>query len=173
MAEPYLGEIRMAGFNFAPVGWAFCNGQLMPIADNTALFSLLGTTYGGDGQTTYALPNLQGQAPMHWGNGPGGFNTVIGEQQGVDSVTLTAQQIPQHQHSYNPGASKDEPTSDRPDNAYPTVGGYYAANANSGSPMGASITTGAAGGSQPHDNRQPYLVINFIIATEGIFPSRN
>jgi microcystin-dependent protein len=173
MSQPDLGEIRMGGFTFAPGGWAFCNGQLLAISQNDALFALIGTTYGGDGVQTFALPNLQGQAPMHWGNGPGGFNTTIGQVQGVDTVTLTAQQIPQHTHNHLPGASKDEQTTHRPDNAYPTVGGYYAANPNSGSPMGASITSSAAGGTQPHDNRQPYLVINFVIALQGIFPSRN
>ena len=172
MSQPFVGEIRMVGFTFAPSGWAFCNGQLLPIADNTALFSLLGTNYGGDGQTTFAVPNLQGQAPMHWGNGAAGFNTTIGQQQGAESVTLPTQQTPLHEHNYLPGASKDEPTTDRPDNAYPTVGGYYAANPN-GPTMGASITTGAAGGNQPHENRQPYLVINFVIALFGIYPSRN
>ena len=96
MASPFLGEIRCFGFNFAPVGWAKCNGQLLAISSNDALFAILGTTYGGDGQTTFGLPNLQGQVPMHWGSGPSGFNTTIGEVQGVTTVTLTTAQIPAH-----------------------------------------------------------------------------
>src|SRR5205085_10511407 len=99
MAEPYVGEIRCFGFNFAPQSWAFCNGQLMSIANNTVLFSVIGTTYGGDGVTTFGLPNLQGRIPMHWGSGPGGFNTAIGEVQGFAEVTLTSSQIPAHTHS--------------------------------------------------------------------------
>src|SRR5437667_7360318 len=99
MATPFLGEIRCFGFNFAPQGWAFCNGQLLSIAQNDALFAILGTIYGGDGVTTFGLPNLQGRIPMHWGNGPGGFNTTIGEVQGTASVTLTTQQIPIHAHT--------------------------------------------------------------------------
>src|SRR5205085_10617792 len=99
MAEPYVGEIRCFGFNFAPQSWAFCNGQLMSIANNTVLFSVIGTTYGGDGITTCGLPNLQGRIPMHWGNGPSGFNTVVGQLQGETNVTLTTQQIPIHTHT--------------------------------------------------------------------------
>src|SRR5690349_10755798 len=99
MGSPYIGEIRCFGFNFAPVGWAFCNGQLLSIAQNNALFAIIGTIYGGDGQTTFALPNLQGQSPMHWGNGPSGFNTVIGQVQGQADVTLTTAQMPAHSHT--------------------------------------------------------------------------
>jgi len=172
MASPYIGEIRLVGFNFAPVGWAFCNGQLIPIAQNEALFAILGTIYGGDGQTTFALPNLQGRVPMHWGNGPGGFNTVIGEVQGTENVTLTINQIPQHDHSVSLRASSDEPTTNRPSPTVYPARGYYAATADAATPMG-QPTFAAAGGNQPHENRQPYLALNFIIATEGIFPSRN
>src|SRR5947207_1932311 len=99
MASPYVGEIRCFGFQFAPQGWAFCNGQLMAIADNTVLFSILGTTFGGDGETTFGLPNLQGRIPMHWGSGPGGFNTTLGENLGEPTVTLTATQIALHTHT--------------------------------------------------------------------------
>jgi microcystin-dependent protein len=171
-ASPFLGQIMMVGFNFSPRGWAFCDGQLLAISQNDALFALLGTTYGGDGVTTFALPDLRGRTPMHWGNGPGGFNTVIGETLGTEAVTLTVSQIPSHQHVYSPGASQGEQTSNRPDNRYPAVGGYYATTANAGAPMGAP-TVAVAGGSQPHNNLQPYLGINFIIALEGIFPTRS
>src|SRR5579864_7579004 len=136
-ASPFVGQIMMVGFNFAPRNWAFCNGQLLPISENTALFSLLGTTYGGDGVTTFALPDLRGRTPMHWGNGPGGFNTVIGESMGVEAVTLNVNQIPSHQHLFSPAASANEQTSDRPDNHYPALGGYYATTPNAGAPMGA------------------------------------
>jgi microcystin-dependent protein len=162
----------MVGFNFAPAGWAFCNGQLMAIAENDALFNLIGTTYGGDGQTTFALPNLQGRVPVGQGQGAGLSPYVIGEVTGVESVTLTVNQLPAHLHAYNPPASQGELTSDRPDNNYPAVGGYYAATSNSGSPMGAP-TVGSVGGSQPHNNLQPYLAVNFIISLFGIFPSRS
>jgi microcystin-dependent protein len=179
MASPYIGEIRCLGFNFAPVGWAFCNGQLLEIANNTALFAIIGTTYGGDGVTTFGLPNLQGQIPMHWGNGPGGFNTVIGEVQGVQNVTLTTQQIPAHTHTLtaqevasggvvertpkpNPNAWIATSNPDGVYNASPTLNAPFAQN-----------TIGPAGGSQPHFNMQPYLVLNFCIALEGIFPSQN
>src|SRR6266852_4766488 len=116
MASPYIGEIRCFGFNFAPQGWAFCNGQLLAIAANDVLFSILGTTYGGDGVTTFAVPNLQGQIPMHWGSGPGGFNTVIGQVQGTTDVTLTSSQMPIHAHVINDvtiasgGSSERTPT---------------------------------------------------------------
>ena len=169
---PYIGQIIMVGFNFAPVNWALCNGQLMPISENDALFNLIGTTYGGDGQTTFALPNLQGRVPVGQGQGAGLSSYVIGEVTGVESVTLTVNQLPAHQHVYNPPASQNELTSDRPDNNVPAVGGYYAATSNSASPMGAP-TVGSAGGSQPHNTLHPYLAVNFIIALFGIFPSQN
>jgi microcystin-dependent protein len=180
MANPYLGEIRCFGFQFAPVGWAACNGQLIAIATNTALFSILGTTYGGDGVTTFGLPNLQGRIPMHWGNGPAGFNTVIGETQGATTVTLTTTQIPSHTHSITaadlpPGGIVERVASPAGGSAYladsspdavwnktPTVNAAFSSKA-----------IGVTGGSQPHDNTQPYLAVNFCIALEGIFPSRN
>jgi len=179
MAEPYIGEIRCFGFNFAPVGWARCDGQLVSIASNNALFVILGTTYGGDGQTTFALPNLQGRIPMHWGNGPGGFSTVIGELQGSESVTLNTNEMPAHAHTINaataasggivvrtnvPGPTALIGPSD-PDGVYnktPTVNAPFSPKA---------IST--AGSSLPHENRQPFLVLNFCIALEGLFPARN
>lgn len=171
MSEPFLGEIRMAGFNFAPRGWAFCNGQLLSIAQNTALFSLLGTTFGGNGQTTFALPNLQGRVPMHWGNGPGLTPRVIGEQSGVESVTLITAQMPIHNHTIN--GTTDDGTAKSPSGNAPsgTASPVYA-NTNVATPMSPQMC-GPAGGNQPHENMQPYLAVTFIIALEGIFPSRN
>jgi len=174
MSEPYLGEIRMAGFNFAPRGWALCNGQLMSIAQNTALFSLLGTSYGGDGQTTFALPDYRGRAPMHWGSGPGLTPRVIGEASGSETVTLISTEMPQHTHLVNTTAT--------PGTQVAPGGGFLAAQARGGAAVygatadGTTLSpqaVGIAGGSQPHNNLQPYLVVTFIIALNGIFPSRN
>jgi microcystin-dependent protein len=181
MSQPFLGEIRCFGFNFAPRGWAQCNGQLQPISQNTALFSLLGTTYGGDGVTTFALPNLQGQIPMHWGNSPGGLNTVIGQVQGQSNVTLNSNQIPQHTHSVTAATVPAGGTSQR--TAVPSNTAYLSgsrppnrAYQNPAQAITAPFSPKAitsTGGSQPHDNMQPYLVLNFCIALEGIFPARN
>ncbi len=168
MAEPFLGEIRMVGFNFAPQGWAMCNGQILSISQNTALFSLLGTTYGGNGTQTFALPDLRGRVAIHLGQGPGLQSYPQGEIGGVESVTLTTGQMPTHAHSQL--TSKDEQTTNRPDAAYPTIGGIYASTQDGAAPMQPSNN---AGGSQPHENRQPFLVMNFVIALQGIFPSRN
>jgi microcystin-dependent protein len=181
MATPYIGEIRCFGFNFAPLGWAFCNGQLLDISQNAALYSIIGTTYGGDGVTTFGLPNLQGQIPMHWGNGPGGFNTSIGEVQGTPNVTLTTNQIPIHTHTV---IGMEVPSGGGPERTAVAAGNTYLSD--SQPPNGAwqlapsSVTAAFSnkaisgqGGSQPHDNMQPYLVLNFCIALEGIFPSQN
>ena len=170
--QPFVGQIMMVGFNFAPAGWAFCNGQLLAISENEVLFNLIGTTYGGDGQATFALPDLRGRVPVHQGQGSGLSSYAIGQISGVESVTLTVSQLPSHQHVYSPGASASEATSDRPDSNYPAVGGYYASTTNSSSPMGAP-TIGSAGGGQPHNNVQPYLGVNFIISLFGIFPTQN
>jgi len=170
--DQFLGSITLVGFNFAPVGWAFCNGQLMAINQNQALFALLGTQFGGDGQTTFALPDLRGRVPVHQGQGAGLSNYVMGEVLGSESVTLTTQQIPAHTHTVAPGASSGEPTTDRPDGAYPSANGYYSSSATSGVTMPAP-TVSNVGGNQPHSNIQPVLALNFIIALEGIFPSQN
>jgi microcystin-dependent protein len=167
VAEPFLGTIIIFAGNFAPRGWAFCNGQLLPINQNTALFSLLGTQYGGNGQTTFALPDLRGRAALHFGQGPGLSNYTQGEVAGVENVTLLASQMPAHTHA-QPATAGDE-TTNRPNAAVPARGGVYA-NAADGSNLAG---TTSAGGGQPHENRQPYLVLNYIIALEGIFPSRN
>jgi microcystin-dependent protein len=170
MSEPFLGELRCVGFNFAPNGWAMCNGQILSIAQNTALFSLLGTTYGGDGVTNFALPNLQGRVPAHMG---GPSNYVQGETFGSDAVTLTTAQIPAHTHGVNANAAKGNQPN--PIGHYPAtdaagVTAEYSA-ASSGQ-MNANMIA-AAGSGQPHENRQPTLVINWVIALQGIFPSRN
>jgi len=184
MADPFVAEIRIFPFNFAPTGWAMCNGQLLPLSQNTALFSLLGTTYGGDGKSNFALPDLQGNSAMHPGQGPGLSLRDLGEQGGVESVTLLQSEMPLHTH---------------------TVGGAVAANGNSVQPNGniwaqaelgprtslfayATPATGkvnpnilsvgnppvptVAGGGLPHNNRMPYLTLNFCIALQGVFPPR-
>jgi microcystin-dependent protein len=180
MAEPFIGEIRCFGFNFAPVNWAFCNGQLLSIQQFEALYALIGTTYGGDGQSTFALPNLQGRVPMHWGT-TSQLTTTIGQPLGTTQVTLTTAQMPAHQHAVTAMtvASGGEPEkvakatatsflaeSQPPNGVYltgsPTINAAF-------SPKAISFT----GASQPHENRQPYLVLNFCIALQGIFPSRN
>lgn len=176
MSEPFLGEIRAFGFNFQPRGWAFCNGQLLSIAQNQALFAILGTTYGGNGQTTFALPNLQGRLPVHSGGsaGPGLAPVSLGEMAGTETVTLTTANLPPHAHGTR--ASADLAAVATP------AGGVMGAKGRGGvdvyaapSPLTplAAGAVGLAGGSQPHDNMQPSLALNFCIALEGIFPSRN
>ena len=172
MSTPFIGEIRLFPYNFAPRGWAFCNGQILPIAQNTALFSLLGTTYGGNGQTTFALPDLRGRVANGSGQGPGLQNYSLGQVAGEESVTLLTTQLPAHTHPFTPPCNTDDPSAGSPKNNFPaTVGNpIYATTTNA--TMGAG-TTGGSGGSQPHDNLQPYLTLNYCIALQGIFPSRN
>lgn len=168
MAQPYVGEIRMFGGNFAPAGWMFCSGQILPISGNEVLFTLIGTTYGGDGQSTFALPNLQSRFPMHQGNG-----FILAQTGGVESVTLTVNQIPSHSHtpdSNNAGVS-DSPTNNVWGKS--TAGKPYV-NVAGGVPVAFNAATVQnAGGSQPHDNMHPFLCIAFIISLFGIFPSQN
>lgn len=167
MAEPFIAEIRIFAGNFAPRGFAFCNGQLLPIAQNTALFSLVGTIYGGDGRVTFGLPNLQGRAPMHPGNGPGLTPRVLGQSIGSSVETLSEAQMPSHSHPLPVGsnaATSGMPASDS-HLAVSDTRVYRAAIAPA--PMG-DVT----GGGQAHNNMQPYLGLNFIIALQGIFPSR-
>jgi microcystin-dependent protein len=178
MSEPFIGEIRCFGFNFAPLGWSQCNGQILQIAENNALYSVIGSAYGGDGQTTFGLPDLQGRVPMHWGNGTE-LNTVVSQPQGVASVTLTAQEIPQHTHTLAAvvvasGAGPVERT------AVPTSATFLSAS----QPPDQVWQKGPAtpntafspkaisqvGHSLPHENMQPYLVLNFCIALNGLFP---
>jgi microcystin-dependent protein len=169
MAQPYVGEIRMFAGNFAPAGWMFCDGQLLPISENETLFQLIGTTYGGDGESTFALPNLQGRLPLHSGNA-----MTLAETGGVETVTLTTQQIPAHPHALlattnqaaqNPPAQQvlaQSPTQ----NAFPYGTDVPPATLNPGS-------ISPVGGAQPHTNFQPYLCVNFIVSLFGIFPSPN
>ena len=174
MSEPFVGQIIMFGGTFAIRGYAFCNGQLLSIAQNQALFAILGTTYGGNGTTTFALPNLQGRVPMHPGQGSGLSPYSLGQTGGTESVNLTTPQMPQHIHTgtLNLNASTNEATDTEPTGQYLAVGNQYTNTTNV--QMGANaFQTGIAGGSQPHENRQPYLAINFLIALTGIFPSRN
>lgn len=188
-AEPFLAEISIFAGNFAPRGYAFCAGQILPIAQNTALFSLLGTTYGGNGQTTFALPDLRGRVPLGVGQGPGLPVYDLGEVSGSPNVTLLITQMPSHSHGLQGTATVTHPSSsaagdnDSPNGRIPAVspGGdeqwTSAASANGTTAAGTvnlgAVTTTLAGGGQPHDNMQPYLGLNFVIALEGIFPSRN
>lgn len=165
MSEPFLGEIKLISFNFPPRGWAFCNGQLLPISQNQALFSLLGTTYGGDGRTTFALPNLQGRTPIHEGN-----SHVLGEEGGQTTCTLLSNQMPAHIHLLQ--ASLSSGNNEQPEGCLLAAISIYQR------PDGNATTMSAAalsfrGGGQPHPNMQPFLALNFVIALQGIYPSRN
>jgi microcystin-dependent protein len=181
MAEPFVGEIRMVGFTFAPRGWAFCAGQLMSISQNEALFALLGTTYGGDGIVTFGLPDMRGRVPIHQGQGPGLTPRVLGEISGEENHTLIVTEIASHTHAVtvSPKCSADDGSTGSPVGNVPAVPAAGAtpvtAYTSSGTETMASGsgTSTPTGGSQPHDNMQPFLVANFIIALEGIFPSRN
>ena len=180
MADPFVAEIRAFPFNFAPRGWAFCNGQLLPISQNTALFSLLGTTYGGDGKSTFALPNLQGNAPMHPGQGQGLSLRDLGETGGAENVTLLLSEIPSHTHGLrgcDADATDDVPTGLLPakgqfddGTTFGPIGAYSAIAPNTDmSPQALSIS----GSSLPHSNMQPYLTLNYCIALQGVFPPRS
>ncbi|TWI97504.1 microcystin-dependent protein [Mucilaginibacter frigoritolerans] len=177
--DTYLGEIKMFGGNFAPRGFALCNGQLLSISQNTALFSLLGTTYGGDGIQTFGLPDLRGRAPIHWGNGIGLTPRVIGEESGSEAVTLLQSEMPAHNHLIN--ASTTVATQVLPTNfilAQSTDAGVGGTPSNFIEASSANTTMAPnalsiSGSSLPHDNMQPYLTINFIIALTGVYPSRN
>lgn len=170
MTTPYLAQIQIFSFQFAPRGWAQCNGQLLPIAQNQALFSLLGTTFGGNGTTTFALPDLRGRVPMHWGSGPGLGNVSLGQVAGTENVTLLSTNLPSHNHLAV--ASSLAPTVGAAANNTWATGGAasYAASGNAAMNPAA---IGSAGGNQPHNNMQPTLTLNICIALQGIFPSRN
>jgi len=173
-SEPILGQIMCGAWNFAPRGWALLNGQLLPIATNTALFALLGTTYGGDGRTTFALPDLRGRFPMHWGMGPGLTNRDLGERAGTETVTLNTSQLPPHAHQVAPLGSNNDATSVSPAGKVPAAKArttLYTDPTNLVSE--AATTTSATGGGAPVDNMPPYLTFTCVIAVEGIFPSRN
>ncbi|MGH9604585.1 MAG: phage tail protein [Terracidiphilus sp.] len=181
MSEPFIGEIRMVGFNFAPMGWALCNGQTLPIQQYTALFSLLGTYYGGNGQTTFQLPDLQSRVPVHQGQGAGLSPYTIGEQTGTENVTLITSQMPSHNHTVgvsNAAGTLTNPTNNTLAQNTTTPGRepvFGPPNFVTTGPTGtlAPGTISLAGGSQPHNNIQPVLCVNFIIALQGIFPSRS
>ncbi len=173
MSDPYIGEIRMFGGNFAPAGWALCNGQLLSISEYSALFSLIGTTYGGDGQNTFALPNLQGRIPIHAGRSPGLSPRVLGEMGGVESVTLTSGQAAAHSHTFS-GSTDTAEASDPAGNVLAAAPGISLfLKAQPVRPLGPETITASAGGNQPHQNMQPYLCVSFIIALEGVYPSRS
>jgi microcystin-dependent protein len=182
MSQPYLGQILMFGGNFAPAGWALCAGQTLAISENDALFTLIGTTYGGDGQETFNLPDLQGRVPVHMGQGPGiSQNYLIGETAGVEAVTLTTQQMPAHPHTVQVrsdtagNTSAPAATSVLADEfqSQANAAFVYAANNGVNQVSLAPQTIGASGGSQPHENRQEFQTLNFIISLVGIFPSQN
>ncbi len=172
MSESYVGEIRMFGGNYAPQGWAFCDGSLLSIADNDVLFGIIGTTYGGDGQTTFALPDLRGRVPIHQGGGPGLSNRVIGEAGGAEAVTVIPAQLPAHTHV--PMANSANGNADSPANAFWSASGtttQFVPGAQANNPMKAG-SVGATGGNQPHDNMLPFTTISFIISLYGIYPSQ-
>jgi microcystin-dependent protein len=164
--EPFLGEIRLVPYTFAPKGWALCAGQLLPINQNQALFSLLGTTYGGNGQTTFALPDLRGRVPVGAGDAPGGSSYALGSTGGQEAVQLAAGQLPAHAHPVR--ASSGGSTTTSPAGSFPARGGAYASSQNA---TMAATMLGRTGGGQPHENRQPYLSLNWMIALQGIYPT--
>lgn len=180
MADPFVAEIRAFPFNFAPKGWAFCNGQILPLSQNTALFSLLGTTYGGDGKSTFALPNLQGSTVMHPGQGPGLSQRFLGEASGSESVTLLQSELPVHTHGLR--ACDADATDDVSTGLLPAKGqfddgttfgpiGAYSANTPNTNMSPQALNS--AGSSLPHNNMQPYLTLNYCIALQGVFPPRS
>ena len=177
MANPFVAEVRIFPFNFAPKGWAFCNGQILPLSQNTALFSLLGTTYGGDGKSNFALPNLQGNAPMHPGQGPGLSLHDLGETGGSDTVSLLESEMPAHPHSINcldgarVGGQSGLPTNAILVKTGGTPASAYTTGATQNLTMSGNMVS-PAGGNQPHNNLMPYLTLNFCIALQGVYPPR-
>ncbi|MGA7673667.1 MAG: tail fiber protein [Rhizomicrobium sp.] len=177
MADPFIGEIRAFGFAFAPYQWASCDGQLLSINQNAALFSVLGTYFGGNGQTNFGLPNLQGNVPMHWGNGPGLSSYTIGEVEGATTITLTQGQLPMHVHTIataEPPKNQGTPTPASTNYLGASVPDHYYSDSTAApGTMFSSKAITIAGQSQPHNNMQPYQVLNFCIALYGLYPSRN
>ena len=175
MSDPFVAEIRMFGFNFPPKGWAQCNGQLLPISQNTALFSLLGTSYGGDGKSTFGLPGLEGSVPLNQGQGPGLTDRVVGESAGAPNVTLIVSEMPLHSHSVNCNSVTGSLPNPQ-NNLWSPLPGRTPANLYSTGPANTTMNPnaiGVVGGSLPHNNMSPFLVVNFCIAMQGIFPARN
>jgi microcystin-dependent protein len=171
MSDPFIAEIRMFGFTFPPRSWLDCNGQILSIAQNTALFSLLGTTYGGNGTTNYAIPNLQNMIPVGAGQGPGLSQYVLGQTSGTTNVTLLATQMPQHNHSFD--SSSGDADSTNPGGAVPARAAGETPYTNGAANTPLSTTVGLVGGNQPHNNMMPYLSIRFCICQFGVFPARN
>lgn len=173
MADPFVAEIRIFPFNFAPKGWAFCDGQLLPISQNTALFSLLGTTYGGDGKSNFALPDVQGNAPMHPGQGPGLSLHDLGETGGSETVSLLESEIPSHSHAMMAdGSDQADAQNPGPNTVLAQSANGFAYHALPLSGPMSSQAIAPSGGDQPHNNMQPYLTLNFCIALQGVFPPR-
>ena len=172
MSEPFIAEIRIFAGNFAPRSWAFCNGQLLPIAQNTALFSLIGTTYGGDGRTTTGLPNLQGRAPMHPGSGPGLTSRRLGEIAGSPIASLSEAQMPSHNHN-GQGSADPADSRDPGSHVVARLSGRGASVYQSSTNTGTFQSLANTGAGQPHNNMQPFLTLNFIIALQGLYPSRS
>ena len=175
MSEPFIAEIRIFAGNFAPRSWAFCNGQLLPVSQNTALFSLIGTTYGGDGRTTTALPNLEGRTPMHPGRGPGLTARRLGQRGGVERVTLSEAQLPSHTHSLRESETRRSNSRSPTNNSFARASGglaYVAGTDTNLTNLNARVLP-TTGGSQSHNNMQPFLTMNFIIALQGLYPSRS
>ena len=168
MAQPYVGEIRMFAGNFAPAGWQFCEGQLLPISENETLFQLIGTTYGGDGQSTFGLPDLRGRIPIHQGNG-----FVLAETGGVETVTLTNQQLPPHTHALRASSAPATSAAGPTGVLAATTTAIYGTAVAPDRPMASNAIPAFVGGSQPHENMAPYLAVSFIISLFGIFPSPN
>ena len=173
MSEPFLAEVKIIGFNFAPRGWAQCDGQILPINQNQSLYSLLGTTYGGDGRTSFALPDLRSRTPIHVGRSPGGGHHELGSKSGEESHFVSMNEMPQHSHSLRASSSgysdSDEPTNTVWGTAAVNV--YHDSSSNQTAMAGGSLLN--TGGGQAHNNMQPYLVLNYVIALQGLFPSRN
>jgi microcystin-dependent protein len=172
MAQPYVGEIRMFAGNFAPNGWMFCEGQTLPISENDVLFQLIGTTYGGDGEETFNLPNLASRVPIHMGTGPDGTTYQLGEMAGTEQETLTVQQIPAHNHALLATAGTATGRDPVPGFAPGIAAGDVFVDSMDPVPLNAAQTVTPTGGSQPHENTQPFLCINFIISLFGVFPSQ-
>ena len=173
MADPFIAEIRIFPFNFAPTGWAWCNGQLIPISQNTALFSLLGTTYGGNGINNFGLPNMQASAPMHPQQGPGLSSHDLGETGGTENVTLLQSEVPLHTHALNASTQPGEDPSPAGEAlARSTGASLYQTDSATRQVQLAASAVGVTGGSAPHNNLQPYLTLNFNIALQGIYPTR-
>ncbi|MGD0735480.1 MAG: tail fiber protein [Terracidiphilus sp.] len=172
MSSPYVGEVRAVGFNFAPVGWLLCQGQIIPIAGYETLYNLIGTTYGGDGIQSFGLPNLQSRIPIHQGSLTGGSIYTIGQAGGQETVTVNANQYPQHTHTFSASSVSTGPVATPSNNTVGASSKIYAdTTATPTTPMNPNMVSTAPGGSQPHNNLQPYLALNWIISLYGVFPS--